>query len=337
MVSGPQIEDALGRALGRLDQGDTPPRLRKALQDAVLPGGGRLRPTLCLSVFSACCGQPPPTGVTDVAAALELLHCASLVHDDLPCFDDAPVRRGRPSVHTRHGSSLAILAGDGLIIMAFETIAGADLDPSLCAHLVGIIARAVGPARGLVAGQAWESEPSVSLQSYHAAKTGVLFEASARCGALIANSLAPETLRPQNIAQSIERWAHFGQLLGHAYQVADDLHDARTEQPAAPPNASETHGVPPDTLGTMGKPVGNDEANHRPNAALQLGKAGALHRLHGLLDRCVEDLPICADQEPVRSWLSRFGARLVSATNPDSVPSPDRSDCEGSGRHARVQ
>jgi geranylgeranyl diphosphate synthase type II len=288
MLAGPHIEAALGSALARLDDASTPPRLRAAMTDAVFPGGGRLRPTLCLAVVEACTGTPPTSGSTDVAAALELLHCASLVHDDLPCFDDAPIRRGRPSVHSTHGESIAVLAGDGLIMLAFELLATADIPPTTLAPMLRVISRAVGPAQGLVAGQAWESEPSVPLRRYHAAKTGALFEASARAGALLAKA----------DAAGIEGWSAFGAHLGQAYQVADDLHDAR------------------DTGGTMGKPVGKDAELGRPNAALRLGKGGALHRLHELLDRCLENVPPCSNQAPVEAWLDHFGGRLLSATSP---------------------
>ena len=86
------------------------------------PGGARIRPRLCLAVAQAC-GEDQPAVTDAAAAAIELLHCASLVHDDLPCFDDAPIRRGKPSVHRAFGEQLAVLAGDALIVLAFETLA----------------------------------------------------------------------------------------------------------------------------------------------------------------------------------------------------------------------
>src|SRR5689334_15320992 len=117
-----RIEQALFSAVDRAAGAGCPPRLAAAMHHAVFPRGARIRPRLCLSVARAC-GEDDP-GLADAAAAsIELLHCASLVHDDLPCFDDAVVRRGRPSVHKAFGESLAVLAGDALIVLAFQTLA----------------------------------------------------------------------------------------------------------------------------------------------------------------------------------------------------------------------
>ena len=169
-----RLEMALRDALGESARSG-PPLLAEAMSYAVFPGGGRARPRLCLAVAEACRvdegngsatldeGNWSPL-VMAAAVAIELLHCASLVHDDLPCFDDADERRGRPSVHCMFGESLAVLAGDGLITLAFETVARAGTEhPQRIGPLVILLARAVGSVDGLVAGQAWESEPSVPL------------------------------------------------------------------------------------------------------------------------------------------------------------------------------
>ena len=112
-----RIEQALSAALSGTEVASGPPRLAAAVRHAVFPGGARVRPRLCVAVALACGDDDP--ALTDAAAvALELLHCASLVHDDLPCFDDAPIRRGRASVHFAWGESLAVLAGDALIVRA---------------------------------------------------------------------------------------------------------------------------------------------------------------------------------------------------------------------------
>ena len=119
--------------------------------------------------------QPPSAA----AAAIELLHCASLVHDDLPCFDDADTRRGKPSVHAQFGEPIAVLAGDALIVLAFETLAREVVGRARrLARLVSIVAAAVGAPRGIVAGQAWECEAAVPLVDYQRAKTGALFVGS---------------------------------------------------------------------------------------------------------------------------------------------------------------
>src|ERR1700712_730633 len=116
-----RIEQALLQAIGNVDVPSCPPRLLAAMHHAVFPAGARVRPRLCLAVAAAC-GEDDPS-VTDAAAcAIELMHCASLVHDDLPCFDDADLRRGKPTVHKAFGEPLAVLAGDALILLAFQTL-----------------------------------------------------------------------------------------------------------------------------------------------------------------------------------------------------------------------
>src|SRR3954470_14271010 len=150
-----RIERTLSAAIGLAEGPGCPPRLAEAMRHAVFPKGARIRPRLCLAVASAC-GDDQPRLADSAAAAIELLHCASLVHDDLPCFDDASTRRGKPSVHRAFGEPLAVLAGDALIVLAFQTLArGAVQAPDRLASLVMIVGQAVGAPSGIVAGQAW--------------------------------------------------------------------------------------------------------------------------------------------------------------------------------------
>lgn len=208
-----------------------PPRLREAMAYAVFPGGARIRPRLTLAVAQACGGAPDLAAVA--AASVELLHCASLVHDDLPCFDDASLRRGRPSVHRAYGEPMAVLVGDALIVAAFAAAERA------LPYGAAILAEGAGAARGIVGGQAWELEPSgpPDLATYHRAKTAALFEAAAALGAAVSG-------------QPKARFVALGRAIGLAYQVADDLADAC---------ASEAR---------LGKPVGRDAALGRPTALL---------------------------------------------------------------------
>ena len=235
-----------------------------------------------MSVAAACRARVDLEAQADVAAAVELLHCASLVHDDLPCFDDAATRRGRPSVHAAFGEELAVLAGDGLIVLAFEVVASASLNPVLVPSLIRCVSHGVGACGGLVAGQAWESETRVGLRTYHQAKTGALFEAGARAGALLSGV-------DRHI---VESWAGFGTRLGEAYQVADDLRDTLDDETS------------------LGKPAGQDMAHDRPNACMTLGIEGALDRLRSLLDQAIEAMPSCPEPNRVTSWVEGFGARL---------------------------
>src|SRR5215467_5097344 len=137
-----RIERALNQAVGSAEVPGCPPRLAAAMRAAVFPKGARVRPRLCHAVASAC-GDDEPEATEAAAAAVELLHCASLVHDDLPCFDDADLRRGRPSVHAAFGEPLAVLAGDALIVLAFQTLARASCSPLRMARLINVVGGAV--------------------------------------------------------------------------------------------------------------------------------------------------------------------------------------------------
>jgi len=151
-----RIEQSLAVAIASGEAEGCPPKLAGAIRHAVFPGGARIRPQLCLAVAQAC-GDDDPTLSDAAATAIELLHCASLVHDDLPCFDDATTRRGRASVHFAFGESLAVLAGDALIVLAFQTLgAAASRSPLRLPALLGTIASSTGMPHGIVAGQAWD-------------------------------------------------------------------------------------------------------------------------------------------------------------------------------------
>ncbi|CAO4178181.1 polyprenyl synthetase family protein [Methylorubrum aminovorans] len=270
MDVGRRIEAVLDVAVSHAEAPGAPPLLAEAIRYAVFPGGHRIRPRLCLAVAQAC-GDDDPAASDAAAAAIELLHCASLVHDDLPCFDDAPMRRQKPSVHAAFGVPLAVLTGDALIVAAFETLArGAARSPARLASLVGLVARAVGSPSGIVAGQAWESEPHVDLVEYQQAKTGALFAAATVAGAAAAGA-APLP------------WRLLGECLGEAYQVADDLRDVACRQEE------------------IGKPAGRDATLGRPNAAALLGMSGALERLRRLTREAIEVIPACPGQALMRA------------------------------------
>jgi len=264
-----RIEQALDQAVALAQGPGAPPLLSSALRYAVFPAGHRIRPQLCLAVAGAC-GDADPESADAVAAAIELLHCASLVHDDLPCFDDSALRRGKASVHAEYGAPIAVLTGDALIVHAFTTLRPvAARDPARMAALLGIVAEAVGSPGGIVAGQAWECEVAVPLTDYQRAKTGALFVAATRAGAAAAGADA-------------EPWRMLGDKLGEAYQVADDLRDVLCD-------ADE-----------LGKPIGQDAVRLRPNAAAQLGVGGAKARLEELVRGAVDSIPNCPGAAELR-------------------------------------
>src|SRR3954451_10530150 len=165
MDASTRIELALTVALTRAEAPGCPPRLAAAMRHAVFPRGARVRPRLCLAVAAAC-GDDEPALTDAAAASIELLHCASLVHADLPCFDDAATRRSRPSVRRAFGEPLAVLAGDALIVLAFQTVARASGTPVRRVPVLEAVGEGVGVPYGIVAGQAWECEPMVELDRY---------------------------------------------------------------------------------------------------------------------------------------------------------------------------
>jgi len=264
-----RIERALTAALMPNEAAPCPPKLANALHAAVFPGGHRIRPKLCLSVALAC-GDRDPQAADAAAAAIELLHCASLVHDDLPCFDDANLRRGLPSIHVAFGEPIAVLVGDTLIVSAFETIArGMAKAPHRIAGMIGLVAAATGAPYGICAGQAWESEEIIPLEAYHRAKTGSLFAAATGAGALAAGAdPAP--------------WSALGDRIGRAYQIADDIRDVA------------------DTDAGFGKPIGQDVARGRPSAAREMGVSGAVRALAAMTDQIVAMVPDCPGQASLR-------------------------------------
>lgn len=274
------IEEALRSEIERAAGQGTPPRLREALSYALFPGGARLRPLLCLAVAAACSsGERRLQTVARArssAAALELVHCASLVHDDMPCFDDAELRRGKPTVHRRFGEATALLVGDALIVMAFDAIARGEN-----ARAVSILAQATGPSRGIIAGQAWESEPVAPLDEYHRAKTAALFEAAGALGALAAGD-------------DPEPWRGFGEVIGRAYQAADDLADAVGD------------------VGTLGKMPGRDAALGRPSIVRCQGVQAARARVDTLVREARRRIPPCTDHALILHWLDAFAERALA-------------------------
>lgn len=280
MDASKRIEQALAAAVSAAEAPGAPPLLTAAMRYAVFPGGARVRPRLCLAVARAC-GDDQLTLADAAGAAIELLHCASLVHDDLPCFDNAALRRGKPSVHRAFGERIAVLVGDALIVQAFQSIARAGLHtPERIGPLVQTIARCVGAPHGIIAGQAWECESAVNLQTYQRAKTGSLFIAATTAGAICAGA-------------EPSAWRELGDRLGEAYQVADDIRDVAAD---------------PDELG---KPVGQDVALGRPSAARELGLTGAVRHFERLLAAAVESIPGCPGNAQLRTLIALESQRLI--------------------------
>ena len=278
-----RIEAAIRQAVTEGQAGAAPPRLASALDYAVTPGGARIRPTICLSVAMAC-GDDRPALADATAAAVELIHCASLVHDDMPCFDDADIRRGKPALHKAYGEPLALLTGDSLIVAGFEVLArAAHHDCERAVELIRILGTRTGMPYGICAGQGWESEDKIDLSAYHRAKTGALFIAATTMGAVAAG-------------QEAEPWEELGDRIGEAFQVADDLKDALLDEE------------------TMGKPAGQDAANGRPSAVSELGIDGAIQRLKDILSGAIASIPSCPGEAALAQMVRRTADKLIPST-----------------------
>jgi geranylgeranyl pyrophosphate synthase len=200
-----------------------PGRLIEAMRYSLLGPGKRIRPLLALAAAEAATAGPVGDDTRLACAAVELVHCYSLIHDDLPAMDDDDFRRGRPSNHKAFGEATAILAGDALLTMAFEWIADAGLrarEPQRFVAAAAALARAAGAA-GMVRGQArdlGEPPPATmdALETLHAEKTAALFRASLEIGAHVAGASPAE----------LAALARFGTAYGIAFQHADDRADA---------------------------------------------------------------------------------------------------------------
>jgi geranylgeranyl pyrophosphate synthase len=197
-----------------------PEKIHQAIRWSIFAGGKRFRPALLLAVGQAF--GAPIKMLIKTAAAFEMVHTYSLIHDDLPAMDDDDLRRGRPTCHVRFDEATAILAGDALQTLAFQTIArDEELSPETRVALISELARAAGTPEGMVAGQAFDMEAethqvnSAQLEEIHRLKTGALIVAAARCGAIIGGSSVDE----------LAAVTSYGSHLGLLFQITDDFLD----------------------------------------------------------------------------------------------------------------
>ncbi len=279
------IEQILGRAMSEITVSPCPTKLASALNYAVFPGGARVRPKLVMAVAQACADASAPLA-HQAAVAIEFLHCASLVQDDLACFDDSAMRRGKPTLHRAYDERLAILASDALIVGAFERISSVkNVDAATQLALINVLSHQVGAIHGITAGQAWECEDLIDTDAYHRAKTGALFAAATQAGAL-------------SVGSDDKPWAVIGHLVGSAYQIADDIHDVLGD-------SSE-----------MGKPVNVDATHDRPNYVHDLGVDHSVEKLKRLIQQVIDSVPDCKNAdffiETIRHEAHRFLPKEVA-------------------------
>jgi geranylgeranyl pyrophosphate synthase len=243
----PRIESELDRVLP--PAADEPCRLHEAMRYAIFGGGKRLRP-ICVLLGADAVGADPAQALV-AAAAMELIHTYSLVHDDLPCMDDDDLRRGRKTVHRAYDEATAVLVGDALLTEAFEAVAR-DLPPRIAAGVVVELARGAG-SRGMVGGQMGDIEAEGArltpegVRTIDLRKTAALFAASFASGALCGGAEASQ----------VAALAAIGRDLGLAFQIVDDLLDLEA------------------TPETLGKSTGKDAARGKATLPALVGAAAA--------------------------------------------------------------
>ncbi|MBV8630182.1 MAG: polyprenyl synthetase family protein [Silvibacterium sp.] len=218
--SGVELTDrALERLLPREDE--VPSSIHKAMRHSVFAGGKRLRPILAMeSARMIARGELPP-GVENLGAAIEMVHTYSLIHDDLPALDNDDLRRGKPTCHVVFGEAVAILAGDALQTLAYQTLAGLRCPAEAMVEIVRLIAEATGTMEGMIGGQVLDLEgehtspTAESVDAIHRAKTGALIRVSLVSGGVYAGG----------DAEDVRRLTEFGRKAGLAFQIVDDVLD----------------------------------------------------------------------------------------------------------------
>jgi len=218
-----RTDAALERLLPPVTQ--VPASIHDAMRHSVFAGGKRLRPVLAMeaarTIAAAHGGSGLPDGIEEVGAAIEMLHTYSLIHDDLPALDNDDLRRGKPTCHVAFGEAIAILAGDALQTLAYQTLAGLRCAPERAIRIVGLVAEATGTVEGMIGGQVLDlegehSKPTAeSVLAIHRAKTGALIRVSIVSGGVYAGADATDT----------QRLTEFGTKAGLAFQIVDDVLD----------------------------------------------------------------------------------------------------------------
>ncbi len=231
------VDAALERLLPAEDA--PPASIHKAMRYSIFAGGKRVRPILCLESARIFNVQLDP--VLPVACSLEFIHTYSLIHDDLPALDNDDLRRGKPTSHKMFGEAIAILTGDALLTLAFEVLSSAPLDAARRVAVLGEIARAAGTQNGMVGGQVADLEAESkkatpeTLEYIHRSKTAALIRAAVVSGAIAGGA----------ITEDVERLRRFGENIGWAFQVVDDILDVEESSAA------------------LGKTAGKDQAQNK--------------------------------------------------------------------------
>lgn len=281
------VEDALGRFVpeSSLMQSE----LFRAMRYSLFAGGKRIRPVLVLEFCGLCGGDQE--AALPFACAIEMIHTYSLIHDDLPCMDDDGMRRGKPSNHVVFGEAQALLAGDSLLTMAFETMLSPDsvenIGAQKAAAAAGVLAQAAG-AYGMAGGQAIDlmSEgkriPMETLQKMDECKTGALIRAAAKMGCILAGA-------ESGLIRAADEYAA---AVGFAFQIVDDILDVQGDEKA------------------IGKPIGSDRENDKSTYVSLLGMENARHAVQKLTGTAVSALKaFSGDTAYLRTLAEKLASR----------------------------
>ena len=259
---------AVDAALERLlpPESALPASIHQAMRYSVFAGGKRIRPILCLE--TARIFAPEIAAALHPACAIEMIHTYSLIHDDLPALDNDDLRRGKPTCHKKFGEATAILAGDALLTLAFETIGATPIEPTRCVAIVKEVAGAAGTVNGMVGGQVADLEAEghriapEMLEYIHKSKTAALIRASVTAGALCAGASA----------EAVARLRRFGEAIGWAFQVTDDILDVEESSAA------------------LGKTAGKDIAQQKATYPAIHGLQRSHEIAHQLANKAVAEL-----------------------------------------------
>ena len=280
-----QGQKAADAALERLLPPATqhPASIHRAMRHSVFAGGKRLRPILCMEAGRMIAGSLP-AGIEELGAALEMLHTYSLIHDDLPALDNDDLRRGRPTCHKAFGEAIAILAGDALQTQAYEVLAQLRCPAEFRVRIIQEIARGTGTIDGMIGGQvvdleAEHSKPDLTMLEYiHRAKTAALITASVASGGLYAGvgDDALARLRP------------FGQNIGLAFQIVDDVLDVTQ------------------TSEQLGKTAGKDTASEKATYPALFGIEESVRKADALVQEAFSQLESFGERADTLKELARF-------------------------------
>jgi len=260
-----------------------PSSIHAAMRYSVLAGGKRLRPILCLEAGRLLDGEERT--LVRLGSALELIHTYSLIHDDLPALDNDDLRRGKPTSHRAFGESIAILAGDALLTLAFEVLSSPGPPSEACKlRVIHELAHALGTEGGMIGGQVIDLETagkkvdSRALEYIHSAKTGAFIRAAVRCGALYA----------QGGEEDLARLTSYGEKAGLAFQIVDDLLDVLGTQES------------------LGKTAGKDAQQHKATYPAVHGIEASQRMASRLVEEACEVLEPYGERAQILQGIAQY-------------------------------